>query len=153
MGLQAISPSRRGSGAFEVREFFPDGSSTFRIGAPVARDSDPEEITEHAGGATVTGLLGFAMQDVTSGVCAFGTNCQVAIANADTEFIGQLINVATIVTPAAGTHLGVDYGLLKVSNEWYVDTQDESNIHVTVTAVFPAILAVLFKVIPSVIGE
>ncbi len=157
MGLTRIQPSRRAAGPPEYKEFLIQGSATFPHGAPMQRDTVEGEIEEHAGGATVTGLVGFAAFGVAAGVpagkgsTAFGTKVTVAIANADQVFVGMMINSTTIQTPNAGNN-GTDYGLVKVSGEWYVDEADETNVHVWITDFDANRKLVFFKVIGTVIG-
>ena len=156
MGLIRIQPSRR-SASFETRNLTPTASATIAIGEPVQRNaSDPELIEAFTGGSTVTGLLGFAMAAVTSGTPAFGTTIPVAIADADTEFLGQIYDVsgAAVATAAKATHEGNDYGLIEpTAGEWYVDEEDETNVHVFVTQVLTHLNACLFRVIGTVIGS
>ena len=156
MGLIRIQPSRTNLAALEIIEFPPEASTTFRVGAPLQRDSgggNPSQVEEHAGGATVTGILGFAQNACTSGTPDFTSVIQVARANAQTDFIGQVISVATVQTIAGdGTYLGNEYGLLKVSSEWYLDADDETNVHVMVMKELPEINCVLFRVISTAIG-
>ena len=156
-GLIHIQPAQRASGAPEYTEFAIQAAATFNQGAPLQRDATPSDIEEHAGGATVTGLVGFAMFGATAGVpeakgsTGYGTTMLVAIANTDQQFLGQLTNAGSIVAPDSG-NLGVSYGLLKVGSDWFVDETDTTNVHVTVTHIYANIKAVLFKVISTVIG-
>lgn len=161
MGFVHIQPAARADGPWEVRNFSIESGATFKQGAPVARDgTNTENVEEHAGGATVTGLLGFAMVGVSSGVpeakgdVAYGATIPVALANDDTEFMGPLLNADAIVTPVKATHEGVSYGLIKHSTllYWGVDEADTTNVHVRITRVFPELKLVAFKVLPSVIG-
>ncbi len=158
MGLIAFQPSQRASGAPEYREFDIQASATFTIGAPLQRDSTPADIEEHGGGATVTGIMGVAMFGATSGVPAlkgstsYGTKMIVGIANTDQLFLGQMMNASVLQTPNSA-NLGVDYCMIKVSSSWYVDEADESNVVLTILKIMPDIKAVLFKFIPSAIGQ
>ena len=141
MGLIRFQPSRRSAGAPEVKEFDIQSSASFPDGAPLQRDTVQKDIEEHAGGATVTGIIGVSMFGVSSGVpaakggTAFGTKMLVAIANRDTEFVGTMINGSTIQTPNSDND-GTEYGIVKVSGEWYVDEGDSGttgNGHVVLT--------------------
>lgn len=156
MGFIAFKPSRRPSGSWEVEDMTPHGSATLAIGEPVQRNSsDPELIEPFAGGATVTGLLGFSGAVVTSGVPNYRTKITVYKANLDTEFIGQIWDVSegVVATVAAATHEGNQYGIVEpTAGEWYIDEEDTSDVVVTVTRVLDEINAALFKVISSAIG-
>lgn len=154
MGRHAIQPSRRAAGTPEIRQMVPTAAADLTKGEPVQRNAaDPDLIEAHAGGATVTGILGFAMGPVSAGEPAYGDTIPVAIANTDTEFLGQMMNAGSLVTPVAATHLGVSYGLIEVNGAWYVDEADTTNVVVRITEVFPDIGCVLFKVLPSAIGQ
>ena len=158
MGLIRFQPSRRSSGAPEVSEFLIQAAATFTDGAPMQRDAVEGEIEEHAGGATVTGIIGVSMFGATVGVptakggTAFGTKMLVAIAQQDIEFVGTMINGSTVQTPNTGND-GTDYGMVKVSNEWYVDEADESNVVLTITGFDANRQIVFFKFLASAIAD
>lgn len=152
MGVVHFQPSRlNGLGAPEVTEENVQAAATFTIGAVLQRDAVPGDVEEHAGGATVTGIIGVALQAATSGVPAFGTKVQVARAGPQIEFLGQLSNAGAVVTPDAA-NLGVSYGIVKVTNDWYVDETDTTNVVLTVTKIMPEHQAVLFKFLASAIA-
>lgn len=157
MGQLHFQPSRSNLSAPEVVNGEPEASATISLGAPVARNSgDASKFEEHAGGATVTGIVGVAMQAVASGAPDFGTEMQVAKAGPNQEFLGQVYDsggsaVATVA--GDGTYLGNDYGMVEVSGDWYVDEDDTSDVVLTVTKELPEINAVLFKFISSAIED
>lgn len=152
MGVIHFQPSRlNGLGAPEVTEELIQAAATFSIGAPLQRDATPSDFEEHAGGAVVTGIVGVALQAVTAGVAAFGSKVQVARAGPQVEFLGQLSNTGSVVTPDAA-NLGVSYGMIKVGDDWYVDEADTTDVVLKVTQIFPDIQAVLFKFIASAIA-
>jgi len=157
MGLIRIQPARKAGQQVVVAQMTPTSAAAIAIGEPVQRSSaDPELIEAFTGGTTVTGLVGFAMAAVVAGTPSFGTTIPVAIATADQEFLAQVYDVSgvAVATAAAGTHEGNDFGLIEpTAGEWYVDEEDTTNVHVFVTKVFTELNAVLFKVIPSVIGQ
>lgn len=156
-GLIHFQPSRSNL-APEIRNENIQSSATFTIGAPLQRDTVEDDVEEHAGGATVTGIIGVAMVGVASGVpaakggTAYGTTIPVAIAGQTVEFLGQLINSGTVQTPDDSNE-GTQYGMIKVSNNWYVDEADTSDVVLTVTKVLPEIKAVLFKFLASAIAD
>lgn len=154
MGLIYFQPSRFGA-APEIIHYQPTSSATLALGEPVQRNSgDPELIEAHAGGATVTGILGTSMGLVTSGVVPYGSTVQVAIARRDTLWLGQVYDVSAsaVATAAAGTHEGNTYGMVEpTAGQWYVDEEDTSNVVLRVVKVLPKINAVLFRWIGSAI--
>lgn len=157
MGLIAFQPAQRSGQAPEFREFTIESSATFTIGAPLQRDATPADIEEHAGGATVTGIIGVAMFGATSGVPAlkgstsYGTKMTVGIANTDQIFLGQMMNASVLQTPNTANN-GVSYGMIKVSGDWFVDEADTTNVVLTILTIYPNIKAVLFKFISTAIG-
>ena len=158
MGLTRFQPSRRAGGPPEIKEFDIQASATFPHGAPMQRDTVESDIEEHAGGSTVTGIIGVSMFGVSSGVpaakggTAFGTRVQVAVARQDTEFAGMMINSTTIQTPAAGNN-GTQYGMVKYGSEWYVDEADTSNVVLTITGFDANTKIVFFKFLASAIAD
>ncbi len=162
MGLIQFQPSRRQS-EFEVANFDLKSDAAFLRGAPVKRNSTPNQILEFGGGTDVTGLLGFAMGGAASGLpaalgeYAYGTKVTVAMANADTEYLGQIIASVNTdpITPVASDLR--TYGIVKNTTggntgAWFIDQSETTSLILTITRIFPEIKAVLFKLIPSVIG-
>ena len=159
MGLIRFQPSRRSGGAPEVKEFDIQAAATFPDGAPMQRDSVESDIEEwDESGNNVTGVIGVSMFGVSVGVpaakggTAFGTRVLVAIANQDTEFVGTMINATVIQTPVAGND-GTDYGIIKVSNEWYVDEADTTDKIVTITGFDANRQIVFFKFLASAVSN
>ena len=153
MGLIYFQPSR-GSEPPEVIHYTPTSAATLTLGEPVQRNvTDTEQIEAHAGGATVTGILGTAMGTVTSGTCPYGTKVAVAIANRKTLWLGQVYDSGggAVQTTTAALHEGVEYGMVEVSGRWYVDEDDVTNVVLRVVKVLPQINAVLFRWIGSAI--
>lgn len=162
MGYVAIHAARKSGGAPTIQNFPIESAASFKQGSPVARDgTNTENIEEHAGGATVTGLLGFATVGVSAGLpeakgdTPYGTRIPVEMASDDeVDWIGMLLNADAIVTPDPAVHEGVSYGLIKhsVDGWWGVDEADTTDVHVRVIKCLPEVNCVLFKVLPSVIG-
>ncbi len=154
MGLIRIQPSRRSAGPPTYQEFDIQATATFPHGAPMQRDTVESDIEEHAGGGTVTGIVGISMFGVAAGVpaakgsTAYGTRVIVAIADVDTEFVGTLINATVVQTPDAGNN-GTSYGIVKVSGEWYVDEADTSDVVLTTTGFDAALQIVFFRFLAS----
>ncbi len=158
MGLIRFQPSRRAGGAPEVKEFDIQGSATFPDGAPMQRDTVQKDIEEHAGGNNVTGIIGVSMFGASSGVpaakggTAFGTRMSVAIANRDTEFVGTMINGTTVQTPDSDND-GTEYGMVKVSGEWYVDEADTTDVVLTTTGFDANRQIVFFKFLDAAVSS
>ncbi len=158
MGLIRFQPSRRSSGPPEVKEFDIQASATFPHGAPMQRDTVESDIEEHAGGATVTGIIGVSEFGVSSGVPAakgstgFGTRVLVAIAQQDIEFAGTMINASVVQTPNAAND-GTQYGMIKDGGEWYVDEADTSDVVLTITGFDANRQIVFFKFLQSAIAD
>ena len=156
MGLIPFQPAQRASGPPEYREFDIDGSATFTIGAPLQRAGTPSDIEEHSGVTDVTDLIGVALFGATSGVpaakgsTAYGTRMTVGIANLDQLFLGQLTAASAVVTPTDSDIR--TYGMLKVSNNWYVDQDDTTDVILQVVKIYPNIDAVLFKFLAASIS-
>lgn len=146
-----IQPAKLGGlNAPQVLGVTPEASATFSLGAPVALSSG--ELIEFAGGATVTGLLGFAGQACTSGDPDFGDEVEVFIADENVEFMAQVYDsggAAVRDLADAAPSIGDQLGLVEVSGEWYVDEDDSTNVVVEITKVYVEHNVVLFKVIAS----
>ena len=155
MGLIRFQPAKRPQGGLDIRSFPIVAANSFARGAPVTRGSTPSQVQEHGGGATVTGILGTALVGADTGVpdgkgsTSYGTEVLVALADTTTEWIGTLYN-SGVVEPDSD-NLGVSYGIVKVSGEWYVDESDTSNVVLKVTGIFASMNAVLFKWISTAI--
>ena len=150
-----FQPARRASGAPEIRQITPESSATIALGEVLQRDTNPEFVEPHAGGATVTGILGISMGVVTAGTPAFDNVVPVAIANVDQEFLGKVWDVSgsVVQTAAVATHEGVSFGVVKISGQWYVDEEDTTDVVVRVTKVLLDINAVLFKFLASAVVD
>lgn len=147
-----IQPAKLGGlNAPQVLGYTPDPAATFAIGAPVALALGV--IDEHAGGAVVTGLLGFALQGCTAGVPDFGSEVEIAIADENVEFMSQVYDsgggAVRTLTAATAPAVGDQLSLVKVGTEWYVDEDDAVDVTVEITKVYIPQNVVLFKVIPS----
>jgi hypothetical protein len=153
MGLQYFQPSQSQE-APVIAQMTPTNAATLTLGEPVQRNSgDPELIEAHAGGATVTGIVGVALGAVTSGVPAFGSTVPVALATRNVLMLGQIWDVSegVVATASLATHEGVQFGMIEQSNRWYVDEEDVTHVVLRVVKVLPEINAVLFRWIGSAI--
>jgi hypothetical protein len=150
-----IQPSRHPAGEvalFDNRDIV--AAEAFLRGTPIALASGEAE--EHAGGTTVTGLYGFSTEDVVAGASlgANSTQVNIAVADRNTIFMGQLINASTVVAPDA-SNLDTDYGLIVEADEWFVDEADTTNVHVKVIDfdLDIDVGVVFFKVLESVLAQ
>lgn len=135
-----------------VQSYPIDSAASFTRGAVLALDAQGE-VTEHAGGATVTGILGVALQGTSAaGTPDFGDEIQVAIADRNQIFMGQLINAGTIQTASDAT-IGDTYGVIEVSDEWYVDEADTTNVVVEIVDTDDDLNVVFFKFIESALAQ
>lgn len=140
-----------------VRNFAVEASAEIAIGEVVQRDStNPEQIEPHAGGATVTGILGVAMGLTSAaGTPIFDDKIPVALAVENIEFIGQILDTGggNVIATVAGdaTYLGNQYGIIKNSGVWYLDEDDTTHVVTEVMQELPELNAVLFRFLDSAI--
>ena len=158
MSLVRFKPARTNLSAFEVRNALPEGTATIAIGAPLQRNSsNTDQLEEHAGTSTVTGIVGVSGVIVTAGTPVFRSDMLYYVATKDIEFVGQVYDVSAsavaTVSTTPGTYEGNTYGFVKISGNWYVDEEDTSNVVLTVTKEMPQMNAVLFKFIESAVSD
>lgn len=151
-----------GSGTPVIRHYVRgSGTAWTVIGAPVGISSGV--IDEFAGGATVTGILGFAMalpstapgydmanSTLVLNVANRANEVPVAIATRNQVFYGTLRSgdTTTLTTPAAANLR--TYGLIKcTAGDWAVDVSDTTDVVVRVVAFNATEKLVWFKVIES----
>lgn len=131
-----IQPSKVNAGVPEITDYDVESSAEFVKGALMQLTSGEAE--EHAGGTTVTGVLGIALDGTTAAGTASSPSGQVsvAIANRQTTFVGQCYDAGAPITDASAVTVGDVYGLIKHTNDvWYVDLDDTSNDLVKITKV------------------
>lgn len=157
---ESFRPARSNLGAFEVEELEVESTAEIDIGAPLQRnDSDASVVEEHAGGDTVTGIIGVALQGTSAaGTPDFGGKVQVAKASQQTAFIGRVLDTgadpdAVATVAGDGTYLGNEYGMIKSGDVWYVDEDDTTDVVLTVIKELPERNAVLFKFLASAIAD
>lgn len=128
-----IQPSRHPAGEvalYDNRDIV--AAEAFLRGTPIQLASG--EAQEHPGSTTATGLYGFATEDVEAGLSLGANTSQVNIAVADrnTIFMGQLINNGTVVAPDIA-NVDVQYGLIVEADEWFVDELEVTTLLVQIT--------------------
>ena len=147
--MPIIQPSRMPNGeAPPVENRGMAAAQTFTKGAPLSIAAGV--VSLHAGGATVTGLHGFALEGATASVSDGANSTQVALSRADgtVEFVGQLINATVIQTPNLA-NVNVEYGIIIDGTDWYVDEADITDVVVKITDFDAALQLVWFVVLPS----
>ncbi len=128
-----IQPSRHPAGEVALFDNRTIGSSeAFLRGTPIALSSGLAG--EHAGGTTATGLYGFSTEDVVADLSlgANTTQVNIAVADRNTIFMGQLINAGTVVAPDIA-NVDVQYGLIVEADEWFVDELEVTTLLVQIT--------------------
>lgn len=131
-----MQPAQVGAGVPEITDYDLDTAATFVKGALLAETSGAA--TEHAGGTTVTGVLGIALDGTTAAGTASSPSGQVsvAIANRRTKFVAQCYDAGAPITDASAVTVGDQYGLIKHTDDvWYVDLDDVANPLVEVVKV------------------
>lgn len=149
-----IQPAYKiGGGEPEVVRCTINTTQNFGIGAPVSYTVGTGAVSEHALGATVTGIYGFAMEAVASSLSAGpdSAGCLVCKATDSQVYSGKLYN-SGIVAPDAD-NLGRQYGLVNVSDKYYVDESDTTDVVVEVMRIDTKNNLVYFKVITSARDE
>lgn len=152
-----------GSGTPLVRHLPVKSAEDIRKGTVLALDTG--EMAEHAGGSTVTGIIGVALAATESGagynmaneddtvfVAGRSNTVPYAVATDNQVFVGVLTNgnTTTVTTPAAANLR--TYGIIKLTEEvWTVDISDTTDVVVRVIKFDAVNKRVWFKFIPSAI--
>ena len=132
-----MQPSKFPQGGWPVGTELPPGSDqTYPKGTVVTWDTGSQELDEHAGTTTVTGIRGVALDGCTAGEAA-NPSGNVNIADAkDNVFVAKLTNGSGTVQTVDQANLNVQYGILKngsgASAWWSVDEADTTNVVVEV---------------------
>lgn len=151
---RGFEPARLPAGAVpEVQEMVVTASQTFKRGALVV-DVSAGTISEC--GADPTLVYGVALQDAFSGpgnevanssqnVFTTGeTNViSIAIANRLTIFSARAVNGGTDPVIPLQTHIGEQYGVAKVSNDWVIDIAETTAKVVEIVDIEPPMGALL----------
>lgn len=117
-----IQPSHRpGDGVPQIIGYAVASGETFYKGAPVTYSSGLEELDT----ADVVGILGVALMGaIVAATPDWGDEVPVAIADDATVFQSQVHSAAAILTDLSNVTIGERYGMVKLSNYWYVDYDD-----------------------------
>jgi len=142
-----------------------DSAQTFLRGAVLIMDTDGEVI--EASADPVAAIVGIALEnydskpgyDAANSPSAYTGRVRevsVAKANRSTIFSGRLVTTAGADVAPDQANIGVDYAVVKVSNDWCVDESDESNVSVRVIDIDIADSdnrIVFFRFLDSVLAE
>lgn len=155
----AMQPAQFPHGGWpEALERTPGSDQTYPRGTPVTWDESSQELDEHAGGATVTNILGITLEGVTSGA-AHNPSGKVSFARATQSniFVAKLTDSSGVVQTPDAANIGVQYGILKngtgLDQWWSVDEGDTSQVVVEVTGIDTERDVVFFKFITSAVEE
>ena len=154
MGFK-IQPSKVSAGpaAPDVFPLTPESTQTFEKGAPITVTSG--EAVEHALVATVTNIYGFALEGMASAGVSDNPSGDVHVAKANrmTEFVAECVTAGVLETDLSGVSIGDQYGLLKVSSDFYVDLSDQNHVVVQITKIDDNLNKVWFSVLESALQE
>jgi hypothetical protein len=149
MGV-TITTSKVGGGGDaveEVQRFKYATGQVFKKGAPVIDDAAGEVVEC---GADPQSILGVALQGAGTGpgygvaneadvVVATGRSQEVsvAMANRRTRFKTRGVNGGTDPVLPLQTHIGEQYSLAKVGNDWVIDLANAATPAIEITDIFP----------------
>lgn len=155
-----MQPARFPLGGYpEGSERTPGSDQLYPPGTPVTFDTGSQELDEHAGGATVTDVLGVSFSGCASTGVADDPSGKVVYASAarGNIFVAKLTNGAGTVQTPDEANLDVSYGILKngagLDQWWSVDESDAVNVVVQVVGIDTERDLVFFKFIESAIQE
>lgn len=161
-----FAPARfAGQGAPEVQSMVYDSAQTFLEGAVLIMDSDGEVI--EASADPTSAIIGVALEDYDSKPGYDAANSpstftgrvrevSVAKANRSTIFSGRLVDTNEADVAPDQANVGIDYAIVKVSNDWCVDESDEVNVSVRIVdfdATDSDNYIVFFRFLDSVLHE
>lgn len=155
----AMQPAQHLSGNFiEGTDRASGSDQTYPRGTPVTWDTSSQELDEHGGGATVTNVLGVALEGTTSGVedNPSGT-VNLALASRLNIFVAKLTNNAGVVQTADTANINVEYGMVKTGSGltavWSVDESDTTHKVLEVTGIDTERNLVYFKWMEAAIQQ
>lgn len=136
---------------------------TFKRGALVVKNSAGEVVECGADPAAVEGValqgagtgIGFDLPNSSTTNVVTGRNQEVSVAIADDEqeFSARGVNGGTDPVLPLLTHIGEQYGVAKVGNDWVIDFAETTAKVVEITDIFPDGNFFACKVIDSVRGR
>ena len=123
-----IQPSSRpGDGIPTVMSYVVASGETFYIGAPVTYlaglvELDTDDVTDIIGVA----LAGAAVAQTPDWPASTSAKVPVALNEPDQMWSSQVHSAAAILTDLSNVTVGERYGVVKLTNHWYVDYDDTS---------------------------
>lgn len=141
---------------------YADGQ-VFKKGALVIDNTDGEIVECAADPAAVLGVAlepagsklgyGTANSDQTTVVTGRLQEASILIADRDTQFSGRAISGGTDPVLPLQTHVGEQYGVAKVGDDWVIDMAEAGAAVIEITDIRPEDNAFLFKFIESVLAR
>lgn len=149
MGRSFNTLRRTGTTVPRIQAMVVKTGETFKPYAVVVTDVDGNLI-EVANGAV--SILGVALAGAFSGpgynlpdsnrtntlIQGALAEVSVAIADREQEFSARGVNGATDPVLPLQTHIGEQYGIIKVSNDWCIDFANVIDLAVEITDIFPS---------------
>lgn len=136
---------------------------TFKAYAFVVNNTDGEVIECADAATTILGLAlqgagtgpGYDLPDASRTVVITGTNQEVSVALADREqeFSMRGVNGATDPVLPLQTHIGEQYAIKKVVNDWVIDFSNTTDKAVEITDIFADDNFFAVKVLESVLAR
>ena len=131
-----------------------NGTITCNIGEVITNTSGSAVL--HGLGGTVTGVYGISLESCAAGTSTGPVTTLLSIARADrnTVFVSGVVESGAVVTGTMpALVVGTSHGILKVSNQDYLDFDDTSNVLVQIRKIDTALKIVWFIFIESTLQE
>jgi len=161
--FQTSKAGTGGDSVPEVQVFPYANGQSFKDGALVVDNADGVIVECSADPAAVLGVAlqgagtgpGFSVANDSDVVARTGVaqEVSVAVANRRTRFHGRAVNGATDPVTPLQTHVGEQYGVAKVGNDWVIDMADTSNVVVEITDIYPELNLFEFKFLEAVLAR
>ncbi|MCP4902616.1 MAG: hypothetical protein GY906_37100 [bacterium] len=158
MGIR-IQPTQFARGEVPDTQNYPvEAATSFLRGSPVDADASGDLI-EHPGGSTVTGIVGFSLEEAVSGA-GLGPTGRVGVAKAGEKqiYLCQAVAAAAgaIMTDLSSFIVGEQYGMVKSTaaatlGEWFLDQGDTTDVVFQVTKIDDNLNTLWVFVIPSAV--
>lgn len=150
-----IQPSKFGQQkAPDSQQYTPNATLSIERGAVVTYDNANDELDEHAGGATVDGILGVSGHGCASGESDDPSGLVLVFKAKDQEFCGPVLSSGAQQTDLSGISIHDEFGIIKhTDNVWYVDQDDVTNVVLAVTKIDDDLDLVWFRFLESAIQE
>jgi hypothetical protein len=164
MSRRGFNPARRtGTTVPRVQSMVYATGQTFKDGALVVKNANGEIVECGADPAAVEGVAlaavgtgygyGLPNSDVTNVVTGRLQELPVAIADGEQEFSARAINGATDPVLPLQTHIGEQYGVAKVGDDWVIDMAEVTTKVIEITDTMPETNRFLCKFLATVRGR